>query len=892
MPVVNLAEIGHETPEALAHCDVCIVGSGPAGSTLAHALGSTRHHVTLLESGGFARTDFADALNAVVNAGRPRVEDQWAVRNRVVGGSSHTWGGRCAVFDPIDYERRPWVPHSGWPIDPAELTPYLEASAAYLGLVGELDVQGVDFWRFAHLRPGPEPNADRLRPFFWQFSTQGDDAYRYEYRRFGAWLLKELPTNVTLATQATVLGIDLVASGRRVQGVSFAGPDGTPRALRCDVVALCAGGIENARLLLLSDEVMPQGIGNDRDLVGRFLMDHPRGPIATFELADSRELQRRFGRFIVNDRLFRAGVRLSPMIQRDEALLNCAAWLGEMPSANDPLEAVKRLSSGRPRLPDDLLTLAANAPFLARGVYDYLVRRNGLPRRLSALTLDAMCEQVPDPMSRVTLASERDALGQRVSRIDWRVHDDESRTMRRMAEVAAEEWPRIGLPAPRPVAWVRDGAPFPTTIMDVGHPTGTTRMASSPAEGVVDPASRVFGVAGLYVSGSSVFPTAGHCNPTRMIVAMALRLADRLRTIEVGRVAAPKARASGRALTKPKILLTGATGRIGRIVLADLLERGYAVRATTSDAARADRERSGLACEWRHVDFMRADGFDDLMRGCGAVIHLAAELGDAEKMPAVNTRATGALAEAAERLGVASFCYVSSVAVYGSGRRRLMSEDAPVLTSDRDVRSEYWALDYVRAYGRTKLAGEYRIRETARTTRYTIFRPSVVVDIADIVGIRDWSLIKRLLAAHRHAHHIYVRDVSDALIWSLERARRGVSEPGSVELYNLAEDEYRDATHAAFLAHAWAASGDRRFRIPRVPGVADWLHDALRFHSLPLRNPLWRMRFPSERLRQAGYRPRFGLARAHALALESLRSGSDEETRAADMSASFSAGWR
>ena len=123
-----------------------------------------------------------------------------------------------------------------------------------------------------------------------------------------------------------------------------------------------------------------------------------------------------------------------------------------------------------------------------------------------------------------------------------------------------------------------------------------------------------------------------------------------------------------------------------------------------------------------------------------------------------------------------------------------MTEDAPVLTVDRDVPSEYWALPYVRSYGRTKLAGELAVKAAARTVRYVIFRPTVVVDVDTIISIRNWSRIKRVLAAHRHAHHVYVRDVSDALIWAMERALTGVGAAGSVETYNLSEDDYPKPT--------------------------------------------------------------------------------------------------
>ena len=193
-----------------------------------------------------------------------------------------------------------------------------------------------------------------------------------------------------------------------------------------------------------------------------------------------------------------------------------------------------------------------------------------------------------------------------------------------------------------------------------------------------------------------------------------------------------------------------------------------------------------------------------------------------------------------------------------------------MLTVEKDIRSEYWAVEQTRTYGRTKLGGEHALRSVAARVRYVVLRPTVVVSVPQIIEIRDWSRIKRTLAAHRHAHHVYVDDVSDAIIWSMERATGGSGSPGGVATYNLSEDEFSEPTHAAFMDKAWAVTGDRRFRFVRVPWIADWLRDFLRFRTLPLRHPGWSMRFPSDKLRSAGYRPRFGMAQAHALALQTM----------------------
>lgn len=528
MPVISLASLNDDLPLALENCDVCIIGSGPAGSTIARELSVTGLHVTVLESGGMERDPQNDLLNEIENVGRPRVVDQWLVRNRIVGGSSHTWTGRCAAFDAIDFERRDWVPDSGWPIGLDDLAPYLGRSAAYLGLSVGTGFSDNRFWSLAQRsQPEAAPDPSKLLPFFWQFSR--DLSNPYEYMRFGRHLADQIGPKVTLVTGATVTAIVPDPSGRTVRSVEFAGADGRRRSLAASRVVLCAGGIENARLLLSSDTVVPHGLGNDRDLVGRYLMDHPRGAVAAFEIKGSERLQRRFGLYNVNGNLFRAGLRLSPEAQRAERLLNCSAWLGETVTADDPWHALKRILRGKPHLPGDLVAIGRNAGLFARGLKQYFIDRDGLPRKLDALNLDCMCEQRPDPNSRVTLSDRKDRFGLRLSRVDWRIHEDEARSVRRTAEFAAEELVRMGLPKPTLAEWVRDGADFPPSFVDIAHPTGTTRMAEDPSKGVVDADLQVHGVEGLYVAGSSVFPTAGHCNPTQMIVATALRLSDHIK---------------------------------------------------------------------------------------------------------------------------------------------------------------------------------------------------------------------------------------------------------------------------------------------------------------------------------------------------------------------------
>jgi choline dehydrogenase-like flavoprotein len=93
----------------------------------------------------------------------------------------------------------------------------------------------------------------------------------------------------------------------------------------------------------------------------------------------------------------------------------------------------------------------------------------------------------------------------------------------------AAELPRAGLPGPQLEPWIVQEQPQDSDITDIAHTSGTTRMSNDRRRGVVNSDCQVHGIAGLYVAGASVFPTSGHANPTLMLVALAIRLADHIK---------------------------------------------------------------------------------------------------------------------------------------------------------------------------------------------------------------------------------------------------------------------------------------------------------------------------------------------------------------------------
>ncbi len=504
-------------PDAPLDADVVIVGSGPAGLTLARELSGSGHGVLVLESGLVEPDAFADALDEIEVVGGPRVLDQRLVRTRILGGTSHIWSGRVAALDPIDYRRRDWVPGSGWPIGQEVVQQYLPRTTAHLGAI-VADNHAPEFVD-AVTAGTPDPGGYGLERYAWSLSRDAGDPS--ESMRFGRRARKEPLPGVRALTGATVTRIG--TADHRVTHVEVTGRDGAVRSVATRHAVLAAGGIENARLLLAA---MPDA-GDPEGALGRHLMDHLRGPVAVYEPRHHARLQRRFAdRYLLGGRAT-PGYALSADVQAEEQLLNCAVWLFAIPRADDPWTA---LGAAR-RAPAAAIAAAVRHPLLlVEGAFRMVVRRRAPVRLLQRLELHAIVEQQPDPANRITLADRVDALGTPISRIEWRVGGLERLTVRRTAERFVALCRARGVPPPALLPFVTDDeAPF--ELPDVAHPMGATRMAAAADAGVVDPDCAVFGVQGLFVAGSSVFPTGGHANPTQTIVALAVRLADHLKAL-------------------------------------------------------------------------------------------------------------------------------------------------------------------------------------------------------------------------------------------------------------------------------------------------------------------------------------------------------------------------
>ena len=528
--------------------DVCIVGAGPAGITLAKEFINQNFRVCLLEGGD---VNYFDEEIASLGDGEV-VGDPfaplWEMRRRQFGGIAYWWsiflnqgriGVRYADLDEIDFKKRDWVPYSGWPITKGDLVPFYKRAHVFCQL-GRYDYS-TQPWETEN-DPRVLTNDDRITSLMFKFGPKS--IYYEEYR-----VQIEKSSNITTYLNANVIEIESDEAAQTIKRVHAACLTGNRFTVSAKIFILSAGGLENARLLLLSNRVQPNGLGNQNDVVGRYFMDHPiiypghlvlsdAGLVHSMGLYDKRNINGEtvMGRlaltenFLRKDKLLQMSVMLFP---RDKTYKSD----GKV-SAKSLFTAVRH-----GKMPTHLFRHIRNIAFdgddLIVDLYQNKIKREVIKpslqfggwssgdiqnREFVKFELIAPTEQAPHPDNRVTLSQKKDKLGCPQVKLTnyWNEIDKDS--VRRALATYSNAFKDAGLGYTK-------FADFENleVAMSSHHNMGTTRMNENPRMGVVDPNCKVHGISNLFVAGSSVFPTGGFANPTLTLIALAIRLADHLK---------------------------------------------------------------------------------------------------------------------------------------------------------------------------------------------------------------------------------------------------------------------------------------------------------------------------------------------------------------------------
>lgn len=545
-------------PDTTIEADLCIVGGGAAAIAVAMGYIGSGKSVVILPGGGPNQTSFGIDLYrgnvSPAHSHEPLEEN----RIRMWGGTTTVWGGRCVPFDPIDFQKRSWIPDSGWPFDLGDLGNYV-ARANELSEAGGCDFDARTVF--------PRTQKEILNGFDndelvswplerWSIPTDYSKRYHRELDEAG---------NVRVLLYASAIHLQMENDGQRLAHVKAACSPGTDFSIQAKNTVVACGALENARLLLASRDVLPSGIGNEHDLVGRYYQSHRFGVCGYAELKDPSK------GFVYDFEKDGEGVYcrrrfwLTPEAQEKHQVGNVVGFFFRTVSGasehrnamvsmimlvktvlggakKGPKRLFQILSDQRSELASHLWIVIKDGPSifgqLAGVAYTRFFQKRRLPmilpsRKSNRFPLFFQTEHAPLRDSRVVLdESSLDDFGMPRLEAQIRFSDIDFRTIRTFIHAFKKRLEESGMGSFHLSAADREFLENPENAQfnSNSHNIGTTRIAEHPDEGVVDVDCKIHGVENLYMAGSSVFPTSSHANPTLMIIALSLRLAEHLKS--------------------------------------------------------------------------------------------------------------------------------------------------------------------------------------------------------------------------------------------------------------------------------------------------------------------------------------------------------------------------
>jgi len=542
-------------PDALGpHYDFCIIGSGPAGLTLATELADSGKNICVVECGEKNSTARANKLREIKSLGEIKIK--LTSRERILGGASTTWSGLSAPLDNIDFGHRPYLSNpTTWPISLEELRPYYQRTSSYGFSSLELFDAGSN-----KIKPTKDfvVDYDNLQE---KIFIAADPPWN-----FGKKLQSIFDRgNINLQLGATVTSLASIrdADGKTlVTAANIKTLNGQDQKISADIFILATGGIENVRLLLLSRETNPAGLGNEHDLVGRYLMNHPKNNFGSLQLNKPiRSLPHLFG-YLNDGWSGYAGLRIKEGRQRSLGVLNSYLrfepifpwtdnngvwatitiakkakflldwWKGQQKQlvelrdwneTGDDKEIADNTGQYFDWL-NAIKEILRNLP----AVFAYTIHRL-LPKKellVKNIRLRNFMEMEPQPDNRLILGDDLDQNGQPLPIVTLNTSPLDRQSLVKLHQLFKEDMAKnnIGLVHSE----LEKAEPWPI-ISDASHHLGGTRMGHDPSTSVVNDQLQVHSAPNLYVLGGSVFPTSGCANPTYTICALAIRLADHLK---------------------------------------------------------------------------------------------------------------------------------------------------------------------------------------------------------------------------------------------------------------------------------------------------------------------------------------------------------------------------
>ncbi|WP_051328700.1 FAD-dependent oxidoreductase [Geminicoccus roseus] len=525
--------------------DVCIVGSGPVGLSLAMELARKGKRVLLLESGHRKPDEDIQALSDATIVDPAVHDDVLITVARRLGGTSNLWGARCQPYDPIDFVPRPQAGEVDWPIRREDLLSFYDRACHYANCGSPV---------FSRSLEGITCRDNRV------------DIRRVE--RFSNKPIfqlahaAELDGNAQIDIRLNATVVDIAFEGEEATKVTVCRPDGARQAVPVRTVVLAMGGLESTRLMLSVQRREGHRFGGLDGPLGRNYMGHLIGEVADVTFAND-EIDRAFD-FHVDEHGSYSRHRMIPSdeCQLNQGLLNVSFW-PVVPPVDDPThqsgilslaalamsikpigrllvaEAIRRYHApeNMKRSPH-VVNVTKGLPSVLSYIPQFFYKRYFAEMRLPGFFLrnpgrryglSYHAEQSPHPDSRVTLGDEVDRLGLPRLVVDLRFRREDGEALFRAHQVIRDWLQKTGLGS---LVYRQPENETVDAIMSIAshgtHQIGLARMGSDPRKAIVDADLRCFGTSNVYVAGSAVLPTSGQANPTLTAIALAVRLADHL----------------------------------------------------------------------------------------------------------------------------------------------------------------------------------------------------------------------------------------------------------------------------------------------------------------------------------------------------------------------------
>jgi choline dehydrogenase-like flavoprotein len=491
--------------------DVAIIGAGTVGLLVATRLAAHGLSVVCLESGGWTQEGEEHPLNDVVQV-RARYAGAASGRFRCLGGTSTRWGGALIPFLPQD------VAQADWPLAVGEILKFREEVEQVFGLHDGP-------YEFPELLPPGATHVGRLAK--WP-----------AFRKRNMFQLLQAPARAAdgprIWLQATVT--DFAVEAGRLQAITARAPDGAQLRVRAPQFIVAAGAIESTRLLLLLDRDNDGILTREGDTLGRFFHDHLSVPVADLTVIDRPAFNKLVGfRFESGGVMRNLRFELAGQSGARRSVPPCFAHIAFEERGRSGFGALRELFRHLQRRQAPPLStwrdLLVTAPWLARAVWWRFVEKRLLYPDRATIQVHLVIQQEAVAHNRITLSADRfDRFGKPLAQIDWAPGERDVRHLTAAADLIEALWRDTPLGC---LAAFRRRAPGTAEAElarggGVYHPGGSTRMANSAGDGVVDADLRVFGLPNLRVLSTSVFPTGGGANPTMMLLMLGLRCVDQM----------------------------------------------------------------------------------------------------------------------------------------------------------------------------------------------------------------------------------------------------------------------------------------------------------------------------------------------------------------------------